>query len=210
MPRGLALFLSILLNAAVILSLTLHFSTSMPVPMAESVYTVTILAAKGNPAVTEVKKVVKKKKKKPKAPIAKPEAIKKAEPKEEPAANEPAEEVDDGIEEDSSEELAGSLEGGGEDQVQEIVGSIESAMAYSKGNRKPPYPALARKRGYQGTVTLKLTIGEDERITAVEIVDSSGYTIIDNPTAQYIKKKWRLPPNMVMQIPIKFELNEKS
>ncbi len=209
MPRGLALFLSILLNAAVILSLTLHFSTSMPAPMAQSVYTVTILAAKGNPAVTEVKKVVKKKKKKTKAPIAKPEAIKKAEPKEEPAANEPAEEVDDGIEEDSSEELAGSLEGGGEDQVQEIVGSIESAMAYHGKNSKPAYPALARKRGYQGTVVLRLVVGEDESVAEVEIVESSGYSILDNFAATHVKK-WRLPANSIMRLPVTFALTSQS
>jgi protein TonB len=47
------------------------------------------------------------------------------------------------------------------------------------GNRPPRYPELARLRGWEGTVLLRLMIAADGRVTNVEVAESSGYPILD-------------------------------
>jgi TonB family protein len=58
---------------------------------------------------------------------------------------------------------------------------------------EPPYPAIARETGEQGTV--KLLLGGDAagNVVSVEVRESSGFPILDRATVDFIKRHWRLP-----------------
>ena len=58
---------------------------------------------------------------------------------------------------------------------------------------EPPYPAIARETGEQGTV--KLLLGGDAagNVVSVEVKESSGFPILDRATVDFIKRHWRLP-----------------
>ncbi len=57
-------------------------------------------------------------------------------------------------------------------------------------NLPPPYPTLARKRAYTGKVTLRL---EDGKCGGIEIVNSSGHTILDKSAISAVRE-WEFAP----------------
>ncbi|MFI3155050.1 MAG: energy transducer TonB [Methylococcaceae bacterium] len=68
-------------------------------------------------------------------------------------------------------------------------------------NPKPDYPSLAKNRGWQGKVMLKVQVSEEGQSTAVEIERSSGYDILDESAIEAIKQ-WRFTPAMHGETPI--------
>lgn len=72
---------------------------------------------------------------------------------------------------------------------------------------KPPYPYEAAMRRYQGTVQLSLTVAQG-KLLAVDVVQSSGFGILDSTARQWIRQRWRLPANLSgsYTIPIVFRL----
>lgn len=59
---------------------------------------------------------------------------------------------------------------------------------------QPPYPSMAIRRDWQGRVLLRLRIGLDGRVLAVEILESSGYPVLDEAAVQTALRDWRLLP----------------
>lgn len=71
------------------------------------------------------------------------------------------------------------------------------------------YPNIARKRGWQGKVVVKFIVCEDGRVTGLEIVESSGYSVLDNHAIQSVQSAAPFPkPPMRTEliIPIRFGL----
>lgn len=60
-------------------------------------------------------------------------------------------------------------------------------------NRKPDYPTVARARGYEGTVTLRVLVGPDGRAQEVQIQKSSGWSVLDRASVEAVKG-WRFTP----------------
>lgn len=95
-----------------------------------------------------------------------------------------------------------------------------SASAFVKAeplyrqNPKPSYPALARRRGWQGTVILEVTVLKDGTPDQVTLHRSSGYELLDTSTLKTVKT-WRFLPgiengrskSMKILIPVHFKLN---
>lgn len=79
------------------------------------------------------------------------------------------------------------------------------------GNPQPRYPSLARRRGEEGRVLLRLTVNAAGQVEAVSVARSSGYELLDQE-AQRTVARWRFqsPPTerMVAQIPITFRLRD--
>ena len=72
------------------------------------------------------------------------------------------------------------------------VGSLNTTGA--GGERpEPPYPQLALDTGQQGTVVLVLTGDDTGNVVSAEIKASSGSSILDRATVDFIKRHWRLP-----------------
>lgn len=60
-------------------------------------------------------------------------------------------------------------------------------------NRPPAYPMLARRLGYQGTALLELEVLADGTTGAVQILESTGFKILDD-AAVSAAKTWRFTP----------------
>ncbi len=82
---------------------------------------------------------------------------------------------------------------------------------------RPPYPQVARKRGWEGTVVVRLTVNKEgfaERITTQK---SSGFPSLDESATQAVKT-WRFDPAkdgefpipVTVDLPIRFDLEEQQ
>jgi periplasmic protein TonB len=52
---------------------------------------------------------------------------------------------------------------------------------------KPPYPSVARQRGWEGTVRVKIQIAKDGSVTSVSMISSSGYDVLDDAAMDKIR-----------------------
>jgi len=79
---------------------------------------------------------------------------------------------------------------------------------------KPIYPTVARRRGYEGTVVLRIEVLEDGSVGGVEIHQSSGHDVLDRQAERTIREQWRFRPGRLdgraaalwIDIPIEFHL----
>ena len=62
-----------------------------------------------------------------------------------------------------------------------------------RGNQPPVYPVIARRRGEQGTVILRVLITPDGRASDVELVRGSGSAYLDRSAIETIRQ-WRFVP----------------
>ncbi|MCC7134859.1 MAG: energy transducer TonB [Nitrosomonas sp.] len=58
---------------------------------------------------------------------------------------------------------------------------------------RPPYPALSRRLGEEGKLTLQVELDESGKITQTKIVKSSGYSRLDSAAVATVKT-WRCRP----------------
>jgi protein TonB len=72
------------------------------------------------------------------------------------------------------------------------IGSLSNTGA--GGERpEPPYPPLAMQSGEQGTVVLLLGGDAAGNVVSVDVKASSGFSLLDHATVDFIKRHWRLP-----------------
>jgi TonB family protein len=91
--------------------------------------------------------------------------------------------------------------------------SVHIAWPLYKQNASPDYPLRARRMGYEGLVMLKVLVDVSGQVEDLEVVRSSGYSILDNAAISTVKK-WVFEPGteggkkkkMWVKIPIRFEL----
>lgn len=60
-------------------------------------------------------------------------------------------------------------------------------------NPKPKYPAIARRRGWQGKVLLRVSVSADGLSKAVTVQRSSGYDVLDESAVAAVEK-WKFIP----------------
>ncbi|MEW6673168.1 MAG: TonB family protein [Thermodesulfobacteriota bacterium] len=90
---------------------------------------------------------------------------------------------------------------------------VREAKPRYRDNPTPPYPILARRRGFQGTVVLDVFIDKNGRVTDMKTSSSSGYSILDK-AARTTVENWLFEPGMKgeekiemwVKVPIRFEL----
>lgn len=73
--------------------------------------------------------------------------------------------------------------------------------SYAATNPEPPYPALARRLGEQGTVLLRVLVGPDGTARDVQVKKSSGSPTLDR-SAQNTIKQWRFNPATIDGKPV--------
>ena len=80
----------------------------------------------------------------------------------------------------------------------------DSALAIPQygGNPKPPYPEVARRRGYEGTVRLKVEVLASGKVGEIRIKESSGYEVLDHSALKAVKE-WSFIPARFAGIPVK-------
>ena len=84
----------------------------------------------------------------------------------------------------------------------DLRGNSTLAVPHQEGNPKPPYPALARRRGYEGTVRLEVEVLASGKVGKIWIKKSSGYEILDRSALKTVKD-WRFIPARFGNIPVK-------
>ena len=80
---------------------------------------------------------------------------------------------------------------------------------------QPPYPQIARQRGWEGTVTLRLTVNTKGTVETVNTKKSSGFPELDKSAMQAVKS-WRFAPATdgefpipaTVDLPVRFDLDE--
>lgn len=85
----------------------------------------------------------------------------------------------------------------------------------SINNPHPPYPLIARKKGFEGKLILEVLVNEDGSVESTSIRKSSGYEILDTVSKKTVEK-WTFIPAKKMgqavkdniQVPIKFVLTD--
>lgn len=78
------------------------------------------------------------------------------------------------------------------------------------------YPLMAKRRGYQGTVTLSFYIKGNGTLEKILIAKSSGYGILDRSALAALLKvnklenieQWLQGEGMNMNLPVRYQLNE--
>ena len=68
---------------------------------------------------------------------------------------------------------------------------------------KPEYPYIARKRGYEGKVVVRLLIGKDGRVKRLFLVKSSGYKVLDRSALKALKN-WKFSPARIAGAPVEY------
>jgi len=90
---------------------------------------------------------------------------------------------------------------------------IREARPLYRSNPPPKYPAVARRRGFQGNVVLEVLVGQIGNVIDLRVLSSSGYPILDRAAKSSVKH-WTFEPGMRGQkkvemwvrVPIRFEL----
>ena len=93
-----------------------------------------------------------------------------------------------------------------------------SKASYKIGSIKnphPPYPIVARKKGLQGKLVLKVSINNDGSVKNVVVGKSSGHKILDKVSKETVEKwvfipakKMGKPVEANIKVPIRFVLTE--
>ncbi len=89
----------------------------------------------------------------------------------------------------------------------------KAAMPMYKKNRQPPYPAMAKRRGYEGKVLLKVLVDAKGFVADIEIKHSSGHHSLDSAAFDTVKN-WLFTPAsegdkpvaMWVDVPVEFQL----
>ncbi|OGU23511.1 MAG: energy transducer TonB [Hydrogenophilales bacterium RIFOXYD1_FULL_62_11] len=61
-------------------------------------------------------------------------------------------------------------------------------------NPKPPYPALSRRLGEEGTVRLSILVNADGSVARLELVKSSGHPRLDQSAMNTVQSSWKFEP----------------
>lgn len=69
-------------------------------------------------------------------------------------------------------------------------------------NPDPVYPGVAKRRGWQGEVLLRVEVGADGRSREVEVLSSSGYPVLDKSALKTIRDEWRFEPARRNDVPV--------
>ena len=96
----------------------------------------------------------------------------------------------------------------------EVLPAFKAAYLH---NPAPAYPALARRNGEQGTVTLRVLVARDGATARVSVERSSGYAHLDRSALEAVRE-WRFVPareqgepvEVWMLVPIAFRLQGAS
>jgi protein TonB len=73
------------------------------------------------------------------------------------------------------------------------VSSASAEIAYDIAP-PPPYPPIAIRRGWEGTVLLRVRVDANGRPLEVQVERSSGYAALDRGASAHVLKRWRFQP----------------
>ena len=83
----------------------------------------------------------------------------------------------------------------------ERKGDSSEATPRYEGNPKPPYPQVARQRGYEGTVRLEVEVLTNGRVGRIRVKATSGHEILDRSALRTVTG-WRFFPAIIGGVPV--------
>lgn len=91
--------------------------------------------------------------------------------------------------------------------------AVQASVPLYHLNPAPEYPALARRRAYQGTVLLDVRVDRQGGAAEVRVAQSSGHVVLDRSAVAGVRR-WRFEParrlgqpvEMWVQVPVRFAL----
>jgi len=160
---------------------------------------------------TTQKKTVKTKQEKP-AKIAKRESAQKPQPQKSSDTQNKSDNTSTG-QEIASAKIGESKTQGNPEATGYAGYSTELAYPDYNHNPKPKYPKVARKRGYEGEVKLKVFVLADGRVGKIEVIRPSGYDVLDKSALDAVRD-WVFVPGKEngkeisswVTVPITFQL----
>jgi len=86
-------------------------------------------------------------------------------------------------------------------------------LTFGQGEGKQPapeYPRQSLREGQEGTVTVRMTVGEDGRVLAAEASSPSPWPLLNTAALRVVKSRWRFSPGAVRlyEVAIRFQLNK--
>ncbi len=81
---------------------------------------------------------------------------------------------------------------------------VKAAPAYAE-NPIPAYPRVARRRGLEGEVWLRVRVSETGRVLHLEIHRSSGHRVLDDAAHKAVNR-WRFRPALLGDVPVESEV----
>jgi protein TonB len=96
----------------------------------------------------------------------------------------------------------------------EVIRSNYGSVLSREFAKYKQYPRVAQMRGWQGTSRVELQIDATGTVTAVNIVESSGFEVLDKQAIESVRKALPLPPipaelrgkEFTIVVPMKFSL----
>ncbi|MBW2544998.1 MAG: energy transducer TonB [Deltaproteobacteria bacterium] len=92
---------------------------------------------------------------------------------------------------------------------------IVPAMPRYKNNPPPKYPAIARRRGYEGRVLLSATISIEGNVAGLKVKESSGHPVLDRAAVKAVEtwefepaRRMGSPVPMSVDVPVRFVLRQ--
>ncbi|MHC4376941.1 MAG: energy transducer TonB [Planctomycetota bacterium] len=80
-----------------------------------------------------------------------------------------------------------------EGQAPDLGGDSEPVLEHAP---TPKYPRLARARGWEGVVEVRITVAADGTVSDVQVETSSGRTLLDDAALEAVRQ-WRFTPGRV-------------
>jgi TonB family protein len=94
---------------------------------------------------------------------------------------------------------------------------MRDAVPLYQSNPPPVYPVLAKKRGYEGVVVLRVLVNSDGTVGDVQVDGSSGYGILDRAAGRSVSGwvfvpalRYGKPAAMRVKVPVRFTLHDKA
>jgi len=118
---------------------------------------------------------------------------------------------------DLGEDVPVSEPEAGNESTDESSGAISSAEVKARplylDNPPPEYPALARRRHWQGTVVLEVMVSREGKVLQLQVGESSGREVLDEAALKAVSG-WRFEPgrrgslrvDMLVMVPVRFSL----
>jgi TonB family protein len=90
---------------------------------------------------------------------------------------------------------------------------VREAIPVYRSNPPPEYPAVARRRGYEGTAVVEVLVSKEGRVQDFRLFRSSGYAVLDRAATAAIKH-WLFESaragdekiEMWVKVPVRFQL----
>lgn len=83
--------------------------------------------------------------------------------------------------------------------------NLRQAVPLAADNRPPAYPALARKRGWEGRVLLAVEVAVDGTAQAVRLQTGSGHELLDEAALRAVRQ-WRFQPGTRDGVPVAMQV----